>query len=208
MQVFSDAGVRGFAPSLVGGTGGTTTPKMFPSTLGPGFNNGAANLGLPPNGFVVNPVTVPTAASGTAAALVTIPGTGQYEQCDISVRAGGFVFMHGTSPTLNFVFQQGKSLTSSSNSTALATLASPQSLTTGAYYPWQFKCSLFADALSGVMQIGNATFVCNGVSGSLTLTDLTGVNLTTTNYTFVIGVTFGVSDALNVGALGQFQAGN
>ena len=40
-----------------------------------------------------------------------------------------------------------------------------------------------------------------------TLTDLTGVNLTTTNLNFVIGVTFGVSDALNVGGLGQFQMG-
>ena len=98
--------------------------------------------------------------------------------------------MHGTSPTLNFVFQQGKSLTATSNTT-MATLTSAQSLTTGAYYPWQFKASLFADALSGVMQIGNATFICNGVSGTLTLTDLTSVNLTTTNYQFVMGVTFG-----------------
>ena len=48
---------------------------------------------------------------------------------------------------------------------------------------------------------------CNGVSGSLTLTNLTSVNLNTTNYSFVIGVTFGVSDALNVGGLGQFQGG-
>ena len=203
MQVFADAGVRGFAPALVGGT--LTTTKIFPSILGPGFGNGG---GLNPPGFALNPVTVPAPATGTPPAIVTIPGTGQFEQHNIEVQAGGFVFMHGTSPTLNFLFQQGKSLNSgASGQTTMATLASAQSLTTGAYYPWQFKATLFADALSGVMQIGNATFVCNGVSGSLTLTDLTSINLTTTNYPFVIGVTFGVSDALNVGGLGQFQLG-
>ena len=205
MNVFSDAGVRGYAPALVGGTGGTTTPKIFPSIIGPGFGNGA---GLNPPRFATDPITVPSAATGTLAAMVTIPGTGQYEQHEIAVQAGGFVYTHGTSPTLNFVFQKGTSLTATSNTT-MATLASAQALTTPSpsYWPWQFKCSLFADALSGVMQIANATFVCNGTSGTLTLTDLTSVNLTTTNYTFVIGVTFGVSDALNVGALGQFQMG-
>ena len=204
MQVFSDAGVRGYAPSLVGGTG--TTSKTFPSILGPGFGDGG---GLNPPGFALNPITVPAPATGTPAALLTIPGTGQYEQRDMTVQAGDFVFVHGTSPTINFLFQNGKSLTyNASGQTTMATLASAQSLTTAAYYPWQFKASLFADALSGVMQIANATFVCNGVSGSLTLTDLTSVNLTTTNYTFVIGITFvGVSDTLNVGALGQFQLG-
>ena len=200
-QVFSDCGVRGFAPALVGGT--LTTTKIFPSILGPGFGNGG---GLNPPAFATNPITVPSAATGTPAALVFIPGTGQYEQKNISIEAGGFVYVHGTSPTLNFLFQNGKSFTSGSNTT-MATLASAQTLTTANYYPWQFKASIFADALSGIMQIANATFVCNGVSGSLTLTNLTGVNLTTTNYTFVIGVTFGVSDALNVGGLGQFTLG-
>jgi len=47
--------------------------------------------------------------------------------------------------------------------------------------------------------------VCNGVSGTMTLTDLTGVNLTTTNYNFVCGITFTVSDALNVAKLSQFS---
>ena len=201
MNVIYDSGVRGYAPSIVGGT--LTTTKIFPSILGPGFGNGG---GLNPPGFALNPVSVPAPATGTPAELVQLRGTGEYEQVNVEVRAGGFVFVHGTSPTLNFLFQKGTSFTSGSNTT-MATLASAQSLTTGAYYPWQFKASLFADALSGVMQIGNATFVCNGVSGSLTLTDLTSVNLTTTNHSFVIGVTFGVSDALNVGGLGQFQLG-
>lgn len=201
MNVFSDAGVRGYAPALVGGT--LTTTKIFPSILGPGFGNGA---GLLPPAFATNPVTVPTAATGTLAALVTIPGTGQYEQQQIDLRASGFVFIHGTSPTINFLLQKGTSLTSGSNTT-VATLASAQSLTTAAYYPWYFALKMQADALSGIMQFQNATFSCNGTSGTVTLTDLTGVNLTTTNLSFVLGITFGVSDALNVGALAQFQLG-
>jgi hypothetical protein len=152
---------------------------------------------------LVNPITVPTPI-GAPAALCIIPGTGQFEQQAIAVNASGFVFVHGTSPTLNFVFQSGSSLTASSNTT-MATLASAQSLSTGAYYPWAFNARIQADALSGVMQIYGGTFACNGVSGSLTLTDITTVNLTTTNYKFVMGVTFGVSDALNVGALGSFS---
>jgi hypothetical protein len=200
-QVISDSGVRGFAPALVGGTG--TTTKIFPSILGSGFNNGAANL---QNGFATNPITVPTAVAGTGPAQVAIRGTGEYEQRNIAIEAGGFVFVHGASPTLNFLFQNGKSLTSGSNTT-MATLSSAQSLTTANYYPWQFKASMFGDSLSGVLQISGAVFVCNGVSGTVTLTDITGINLTTTNLQFCIGVTFGVSDSLNVGALGQFNLG-
>jgi len=192
-------GVSPYTPSIVGGTG--TTAKVFPSLLGPGFGNGGNPLSSAPSS---TKPSVPTVASLTPAALVTIPGTGQYEQQRINVNASGFVFVHGTSPTLNFVFQQGSSLTASSNTT-MATLASAQSLTTNASYPFSFMASLQADSVSGVMQIFNAVFACNGVSGTITLTDLTGVNLTTTNYTFVFGVTFGVSDSANVGVLSQFS---
>ena len=87
----------------------------------------------------------------------------------------------------------------------MATLASAQSLTTNASYPFAFSARLQADSVSGIMQIYSGTFVCNGTSGSLTLTDLTSVNLTTTNYSFVFGVTFGVADTTNVGVLSQFQ---
>jgi hypothetical protein len=87
----------------------------------------------------------------------------------------------------------------------MATLTSAQSLATNATYPFSFRAQLQADSISGVMQIMNATFYANGVSGTCSLTDLTGVNLTTTNYTFVFGVTYGVSDATNVAGLSQFQ---
>jgi hypothetical protein len=199
-EPFSNAGGIGpYTPSIVGGTG--TTTKIFPSLLGPGFGNGGNPLSSVPGS---TKPAIPVVAAATPAALVTIPGTGQYEQQAISVSCSGFVFVHGTSPTLNFLFQQGTSLTSGSNTT-MATLASAQSLTTNASYPFAFNCRIQADSVSGVMQVYSGVFVCNGVSGSLTLTDLTGINLTTTNYSFVFGVTFGVSDATNVGVLSQFS---
>lgn len=194
-------GVSPYNPSIVGGTG--TTCKIFPSLLGPGFGNGGNPLSVSP---LVAPVTVPTAATGTPAAICTIPGTGQYEQQTLSVQAGGFVYMHGTSPTLNFLFQSGTSLTyNASGQTTMATLSSAQSLTTGAYYPWSFNARLQCDSLSGIMQIWGGTFACNGVSGTISYTALTGQNLNTTNVNFVIGVTFGVSDSLAVGTLSQFS---
>ena len=199
-EPFSTAGgVSGFTPSIVGGTG--TTTKIFASLLGPGFGNGGNPLSVAPGS---TKPAIPVIATGTPAAQVVIPGIGQYEQQQIVVSASGFVFVHGTSPTLNFLFQQGSSLTSGSNTT-MATLASAQSLTTNASYPFAFSAKIQADSVSGIMQIFSAVFACNGVSGSLTLTDLTGVNLTTTNYPFVFGVTFGVSDATNVGVLSQFS---
>ena len=199
MEVFSDAGFRPNGVSLVGGLG--TTSKIFSSLLGPGFGNGGGNFG-----YQTAPVTVPAPATGTPAGSVIIPGNGVYEQQQIDLRASGFVFIHGTSPTINFLLQKGTSLTYSSNTT-VATLASAQSLTTANYYPWYLTVKMQSDALSGVMQFQNATFSCNGTSGTVTLTDLTGINLTTTNVNFVLGIVFGVTDALNVGGCAQFQLG-
>lgn len=199
MEVFSDAGFRPNSVGLVGGL--LTTTKIFSSGLGPGFMNGGANFG-----YQTAPVTVPAPATGTPAASVIIPGNGVYEQQQVDLRASGFVFVHGVSPTINFLLQKGTSLTSGSNTT-VATLASAQSLTTGDYYPWYFTLRMQSDAISGIMQFQNATFSCNGTSGTVTLTDLTSINLTTTNVQFVLGVTFGVSDALNVAGCAQFQLG-
>jgi hypothetical protein len=184
-------GIGPYTPQIVGGTG--TTAKIFPNLL-------ANTSGIPTTFGSGSPA--PT--SPIAASAVTIPGTGQYEQQQIAVAAAGYVFVHGTSPTINIVFQQGTSLTPGSNTT-MATLSSVQSLTTAATYPWAFNCRLQGDSVSGVLQIMSANFYCNGVAGSFTLTDLTGVNLTTTGYFFVLGVTFGVSDALNKAALSQFS---
>jgi hypothetical protein len=191
-------GISAYTPSIVGGTG--TTTKIFTSLLSNVF---------PPTGG--NPLTaaptttksaVPTSTSGAASLLLR--ATGEYEQQIVSIRIAGYAFVHGASPTLNFLFQNGTSLTSGSNTT-MATLASAQSLTTNATYPWMFKADLQGDSVSGVMQIVGATFACNGVSGTVTSTDLTGISLVTgAGLSFVFGLTFGVSDATNVGVCSQF----
>jgi hypothetical protein len=186
-------GVNAFNPSVVGGTG--TTAKIFPNLLTNATGLPAAfGIGSPP------------AAAPYAGAAVVLPGTGAYEQQQISVVASGYVFVHGTTPTINIVFQQGSSLTAASNTT-IATLSAVQTLTTNASYPWSFSIKMMGDAVSGVLQLFSPSFVANGVSGAFTatVTDLTGVNLTTTSYPFVIGITFGVSDALNKGILSQFS---
>jgi hypothetical protein len=184
-------GVSAYTPSLIGGTG--TTTKIFPNLLT--NNNGI------PAGFGSGS---PPPAAPFAAAVATIRGTGEYEQQQISLSASGYVFVHGTTPTVNFVVQSGTSLTAASNTTC-ATLTSVQTLTTAAFYPWALSLKLSSDAFSGIVQIFGATIACNGVSGAATLTNLTGANLTTTALNFVVGITFGVSDALNVAALSQFD---
>lgn len=193
-------GISSYTPSLVGGTG--TTTKIFTSLLGSNFPPGGGNaLTAAPS---TKALTVPTSTS--AAASVLLRGTGEYEQQLISVRIGGFVYVHGSSPTVNFLFQNGTSLTSGSNTT-MATLASAQTgLTTANYYPFLFKMDMQGDSVSGVLQLASATWSCNGVSsGTVTLTDLTGINLVNgAGLSFVFGITFGVSDALNVGCLSQF----
>ena len=195
------AGITAYAPSIVGGTG--TTCKIFPSNLGPGFGNGGNPLSLAPSSTLG---IAPTYASGTPAAQVLIRGTGEYEQMPIVCNASGYVYVHGASPTINFLLQKGTSLTyNAAGQTTVATLASAQSLTTANTYPWALSVSMQGDSVSGVLQLYSATFACNGVSGTVTLTDLTGINLTTTGLPFVIGITFGVSDAANVAALSYFN---
>jgi hypothetical protein len=194
MQVFANSGVSGYSPALVGGTG--TTFKIFPSLLGPGFNNGGASL---------SPTT------GTPAAILNVPGAGVYEGRQFEVNASGYIYAHGTSPTINFGLYNGTSLTVGSDGTAISTLASAQSLTTAATYPFAYNAILQGDSVSGVVQVVNAKFVCNGVGAiaSLTNTALTGVNFLTSSpaLNLVFGIEFTVSDALNKAALMEFVAG-
>lgn len=172
----------------VGGTGSTSAAKVFPL-----YNNSAV------------------------AAILPVPGSGRLEGQQFIVRAGGNLYVHGTSPTINFLLQSGNSLTSGNNTT-IATLASAQNLAAGAAYPWALEVRLQGDSTSGIVQVCSASFVCNGVSGTVTGTDLTGINLasqvaltnglpTTSDepaIQLVAGIIFGVSEAANYANLNQF----
>lgn len=182
---FATAGVNYANPVTVGGTG--TTAKIF---AGPVLNSGVASI-------------VP------AALLLQAQQQGQI----VSVKAAGTLHVHGASPTVNFVIQNGTSLTAASNTTII-TLASPQSLTTAADYPFAITLDLQGDQASGIVQVVSASIVCDGVSGSVTKSTLSGINWNGANQFYsnaaplslVAGVTFAVSDALNSASLSQFEA--
>lgn len=182
---FATAGVNYANPVIAGGTG--TLAKIFPA---PSLNFNVAS-------------TVP------AALLIQAQQQGQI----VSVKAAGNVFLHGASPTVNFEIQNGTSLTAASNST-IATMNAAQSLTTGATYPFAITLDLQGDQTSGIVQVVNASIVCDGVSGTVTKSTLTGINWTGANQFYsngaplslVVGVTFAVSDALNTASLFQFEA--
>jgi hypothetical protein len=171
----------------VGGTG--TTGKIFPV-----FNNSAV------------------------AAAIQLPSGGELEGQQFIVRASGRLFVHGASPTVNFLLQSGSSLTPGSNTT-FVTGASAQALTTNAWYPYAIEARLQGDSTSGIVQVASASIVVDGNVVSPTLTALTGINFSS-GYTpsgaipysqndgaslkIVLGVVFGVSDALNSAVLNQF----
>lgn len=216
MEVFADSGVRGATPSIVGGTG--TTTKIFPSLLGPNFNVGAFNLGgaLGPIG---SGGTVPSPNTATPAALLIAPAARILEGQEFEVRAAGTIYIHGTSPTFNFLLQAGTSFTSGSNTT-MATMHTAISLTTAAQYPFCFDAMFQGDSISGLLQCVEAAFTVDGTPFELNAnarsdtnyvspTTLTGVKFTgvSPSLSLVFGVTFSVSDALNIANLTQFQAG-
>lgn len=155
--------------------GGTLTlAKIFPSLL---------------NNLAPASLAVPVSANGQI----------------ITVRASGNLFVHGTSPTVNLVLQNGSSLTAASNTT-VSTGTSAQALTTGATYPFAAVIDLQGDQTSGIVQVVNAKFVVDGISVALTNTSLTGVsfNGSSAALNLVVGITFGVSDALNTASLQEF----
>jgi hypothetical protein len=146
------------------------------------------------------------------AAILNVPGSGRLEGQQFIVRAGGRLFVHGTSPTVNFAIYNGSSLTPGSD-TAITTLASAQSLTTNATYPWAIELEMQGDSTSGILQVMSSEIVCNGVSGTPTNTDQTSVNFqagatsgtTEPALSLVVGVDFTVADSTDYAVLDQFS---
>lgn len=187
MQIFSNAGVSGSFPSQVGLVASTAF-QVFPALLGPGFQ-----------------------VAPTEAAVLTVPANGVYEGKPMTVHAAGMLFVHGTSPTINFALYSGSSLIPADETvtTPVSTLTSAASLTTATAYPWSYVATLQGDSISGVVQVQTANFTCNGVSGSLTNTDLTGISFIAGGAPAVqlcAAMKFTVSDALSYAKLMSFYA--
>jgi hypothetical protein len=180
-DIFASAGINYANASKVGGTGSGI--KIFPSLL-----------------------------SATAPAILQL--LEQQQAQIVTLSAAGSLFVHGTSPTINPVLQSGSSLTSGSNTT-VSTLTSAASLTTNAAYPWALQVKLQGDQASGIVQVVSATFACNGTtSTTFTNTSVTGVSFTGAltdgiaaqepGVNLVLGINFGVSDALNTASLFEY----
>jgi len=147
--------------------------------------------------------------------------------------ASGNVYVHGTSPTLNFQLIGNLGNTPATD-VVLATLTSAQSLTTATSYDWTVDIDLYgcqAPLTAGAIGGSGSLQVCSGTSfiGStisiqtaMTLTALTSVNFQgayATSYPAIsynavqypafflkFGLIFGVSDAANLAQMTEFYA--
>jgi hypothetical protein len=189
-----DSGARGFDPSLVGGLG--TGVLVFPSVIGPGFNNGGNSLA---NASV---------AVKTCAAIAKSPSA---EGLILSIRAAGNITL-GATGTATISLYEGTSLKATSDT--LVGTGTSASLAAGSY-PFYLTLTAQSSAPSGVMQFGNAQLYVDGVSTTFTLSNsglfgLAGsppvgtVNLLTTDVPFAMATQFGTSNAANVAALQMF----
>lgn len=199
--------VSGVSPVIVGGTG--TATKIFP----------AAAASLPVNAS--QPVVPGQLVGGPAAML--IPANGSYEGQPFSLQMSGTVTVGTTaSPTINFVIQNGSSLTASSNTT-IATLTAAFSATISTSYDFNVILTLQGDSKTGKLVASPALSAAqiNGANEALTLTALSGIsflanastgqnpifqgNASPIALSLVCGVTFGVSDAANSASLMSFM---
>jgi hypothetical protein len=148
-----------------------------------------------------------TGLGGASAFVLPVPGAGKLEGQQYTVRAGGWVYVAGSSPTLQISLQSGTSLTGTSNTNIASLAATAATLTTANYYPWALTADFQGDSVSGVTQ-GTAQLKLNNVfTSSAAITSLTGSKYIANDpvFSFVTGATFGVSNSANVAQLNQFS---
>lgn len=148
-----------------------------------------------------------TGLGGASAFVLPVPGSGKLEGQQYTVRTGGWVYVAGSSPTVQVSLQSGTSLTGASNTTIAALAATAATLTTANYYPFALAADFQGDSVSGITQ-GTANLKLNNVFTSTSaITALTGSKYIANDpvFNFVTGVTFGVSNSANVAQLNQFS---
>ncbi len=198
-----DFGVNGLTPSKVGGTG--TAVKYFPRPL-PGWA-GAAGAG--PGG------SLPTTPSSTSpVGALWLPAQNVFNGQQFSVMAGGS-FGSDTGDPSGTVTIQLYAVTGSLASPVYTSIATTGAMTPtfAAAQPWGLQAELLGDNDSG--QLTGAYQAYKGASvtaPTIITTVLTGLNFNAGNSAlqqgavlgFVVGVTFGTSDATNKASLYQF----
>lgn len=198
-----DFGVNGLNPSKVGGTG--TAVKYFPRPL-PGFGN--QGQGGPGNAFPSTP------SSTSAVGSLWLPAQNVYNGQQFSVIAGGS-FGSDTGDPSGTVTIQLYAVTGTLTSPTYTSIATTGAMTPtfAAAQPWGLQAELIGDSDSG--QLTGAYQAYKGASvtaPTIISTVLTGLNFNTGNsglqqgavLGFVVGVTFGTSDATNTAKLYEF----
>lgn len=167
----------------------------------------------------------PLVSNSAQPAALAAFGSGRLEGRQFYVRAGGKLFVNGTTPTVItslYGIVGGVPAANPLVAASYTSLASQsaQTLTTASAYPWLIEAILQGDSTSGKLQGMFRVSVNNVPTAWAALSaQLTGVNLATQqalvnglpvtsdepSITFVAGVTFGVSDALNTANLLQFD---
>ncbi len=153
----------------------------------------------------------------TTPAVIIPPGSSRLEGVEFKIKASGWAFAHGTTPTLDIALYIGSSLTASANAVIMH-LASAVTVTTNATYPWSLSATMNVDTKSGLLQ-GQGIILINNpaspaiqplVTTGLTVFDMTQeppvytVSAVVTPLQFCVGVIYSVTDALNVAQMDSF----
>lgn len=224
MSNIYDFGVNGTRASVVGGTG--TPIKYFPRLLGIGgpFIIGSAGLGGVSGNFVAAPLfgnapTTPSASS--AVGSLYLPAQNDSNGQQLTILATGS-FGNDTGDPSGTVNVQLRAVTGSLSNPIYTTLASTGAVTPspfGIVNSWAIELSVYGDSGSGRLG-GYYTALQNGAlittPGAKTAvgTDnvISGLDFLNGNpalqqgavLAFVVGVTFGTSDASNTASLYEF----
>jgi hypothetical protein len=201
-----DFGVRGLAPSTVGGTG--TTVKYFPRPYGP-------SIGVAP----LTPSTVnPTGA-------LFIPSAGVFNGQQIPVLVSGSVGPGVADPSSAATVQLYV-VTGSLTAPVYTSVATTGSITDNYNaIPFGFNVTLLGDSLSGLLVGQYTVYQAGAITAPTTLTtnvaginfngDGTGLNGAGNQglgkgiaFGLVVGATFTTSNATNLATLTQFQIGS
>lgn len=173
--------------------------------------------------FPVPNSVVPAGGTSQPAVVLLTPGSYRLEGEPFLIKAGGVVYTHGTSPTLAVALYYVNNTTYNSSAFQLAqttpaswtlahTTATPATPTTGTIVDWAMTATMQGDSQSGVLA-GNVTYTIGNtaattpaaVTNTLTLnTGIAGGMYIEPPAVFGVGLTFGVSDALNVGQMNYF----
>lgn len=194
-----------------------------------GQNSGSGPAALLPGSSNTSESMV-VQANNSAAPFVLQPPIDLVNGRRVTVRASGYLFLHGSSPTINVGLRgiaggvPSSAATTPSTYTALLTRGSALSgLTTATWYPWTMTVDLEGDTKSGIVQGAGSIQIANSFTAAAAIAnELTGVAFSSVSasipgsdtagnatsappYTLVATATFGVGDALNQFVVSQFE---